>query len=948
MLPNGLRVWTVRHTAIPVVTFMLLVRRGAADDPPGKEGLAAITVDMLDEGSGDRSAIEMHEALARLGAQLDSDIGSDAAVLTGRGTWLIGTHPLFFLASALMRSVRQRPYVTGAAYAAYGYLQAAASGARRYGDPEMTRFIQRFQLRALVRGKRASAERAFRSAWPRAPPGTARAGTPVAGTPRPGTRGAVRPRDPARPFPPAPSSRAEAGMKARYVPEIDGLRTIAVMSVLFYHVGFEAFAGGFVGVDVFFVISGFLITRLIRDEVTATGRLRLPALLRAPGAAAVPGAGRHHPRLGLLARRCCSRRSSSSAFAVSAVAALFSVSNVLFWLEADYFDALASHQAAAAHLVARRRGAVLPPLAGAALRPAAAAARAGPRWRCSRSSRWPASRSAEYWLPRRPGRRLLPAADPDRRARHRRAPGLGGALPSGAGEPAPRAAARRRARADRLGLLSPIPTDAVSRRQRARPLPRGGAGVLLRRRRALLGAPPAQRAFRLDRQDQLLALPRALAAHRLLARLPLRRARRPRGAGALVALSFLLAALQYRLVEERFRHVTPASVSRPALPGAGAGRRRSSSASSPAPSCSRTAGRSASPPDRLVLTDRDQRRASSSGATAGAPTRRCRPTSSPARTTAARPATSSSGATATPCTWCRASTAGSPDDNIHCHLPARLRAAARLRHRAGLHRAGGLRRAATARRSTSCSGCRPPTSSSPAPSAAPPEGLAAAERDDHRPARGGGAPGRRSSATSIHPGRHLADCTNVPRWLRLGRAPGGALHRRPGGAGGARLQRRAGDAWSRSSSRRTRRSAPAGSAASSTTMAGCSTATTTTSTSRARSASSGTCAASCRSEPLRLRRPVAARPGGAPGSPAASCRARPRPPASAPPPRRSAARPVSRARRSPLAMRDQGQRPSRNRARGCCQAGKWRRIIVALALKTRISLSERLREDWPA
>ncbi len=79
----------------------------------------------------------------------------------GRGTYLIGTHPLFFLASALMRSVRQRPYVTGAAYAAYGYLQAAASGAKRYGDPEMTRFIQRFQLRSLLHGKRASAERAF-------------------------------------------------------------------------------------------------------------------------------------------------------------------------------------------------------------------------------------------------------------------------------------------------------------------------------------------------------------------------------------------------------------------------------------------------------------------------------------------------------------------------------------------------------------------------------------------------------------------------------------------------------------------------------------------------------------------------------------------------------------------------------------------------------------------
>jgi len=80
-LENGLGVWTVRHTAVPVVTLLLLTRRGAADDPDDKEGLAALTVDMLDEGSDGRSAIEMHEALARIGAQLDSDIGSDAALL---------------------------------------------------------------------------------------------------------------------------------------------------------------------------------------------------------------------------------------------------------------------------------------------------------------------------------------------------------------------------------------------------------------------------------------------------------------------------------------------------------------------------------------------------------------------------------------------------------------------------------------------------------------------------------------------------------------------------------------------------------------------------------------------------------------------------------------------------------------------------------------------------
>src|SRR5262249_10072767 len=79
-LPNGLRVWTVAHRQVPLVALLLLVRSGAAAHPIGKEGLAAVAADMLDEGTGDRSAIDVHEALARLGAQFDTDIGSDAVV----------------------------------------------------------------------------------------------------------------------------------------------------------------------------------------------------------------------------------------------------------------------------------------------------------------------------------------------------------------------------------------------------------------------------------------------------------------------------------------------------------------------------------------------------------------------------------------------------------------------------------------------------------------------------------------------------------------------------------------------------------------------------------------------------------------------------------------------------------------------------------------------------
>ncbi len=55
-------------------------------------------------------------------------------------------------------------------------------------------------------------------------------------------------------------------MAIQYRPEIDGLRAVAVVPVIFFHAGFSLFSGGFVGVDVFFVISGFLITSIIMEE----------------------------------------------------------------------------------------------------------------------------------------------------------------------------------------------------------------------------------------------------------------------------------------------------------------------------------------------------------------------------------------------------------------------------------------------------------------------------------------------------------------------------------------------------------------------------------------------------------------------------------------------------------------------------------------------------------
>jgi zinc protease len=81
-LANNLRVWTVEHHAVPLVSFLVLVPIGAAADPRERPGLAAITSDMLDEGCGDLNAIELHETLGRIGGHLDSEIGADATVLT--------------------------------------------------------------------------------------------------------------------------------------------------------------------------------------------------------------------------------------------------------------------------------------------------------------------------------------------------------------------------------------------------------------------------------------------------------------------------------------------------------------------------------------------------------------------------------------------------------------------------------------------------------------------------------------------------------------------------------------------------------------------------------------------------------------------------------------------------------------------------------------------------
>lgn len=124
-----------------------------------------------------------------------------------------------------------------------------------------------------------------------------------------------------------------------YRPEIDGLRALAVLPVILFHAGFETFSGGFVGVDVFFVISGYLITTIILKELEQgdfsiarfyerRARRILPALFLVMFVC-IPFAW-----LWLLPDDM--QRFSQSLVAVSTF-----VSNLLFWQESGYFDTAA-------------------------------------------------------------------------------------------------------------------------------------------------------------------------------------------------------------------------------------------------------------------------------------------------------------------------------------------------------------------------------------------------------------------------------------------------------------------------------------------------------------------------------------------------------------------------------------------------------------------------------
>jgi len=125
----------------------------------------------------------------------------------------------------------------------------------------------------------------------------------------------------------------------KYRAEIDGLRALAVLPVILFHAGFEWFSGGFVGVDVFFVISGYLITTIIISEM-AEGKFSIVNFYERR-------ARRILPALFFVMAACLPfawlwlSPSNLRDFGQSLVAVSTFSSNILFWLDSGYFDTAA-------------------------------------------------------------------------------------------------------------------------------------------------------------------------------------------------------------------------------------------------------------------------------------------------------------------------------------------------------------------------------------------------------------------------------------------------------------------------------------------------------------------------------------------------------------------------------------------------------------------------------
>jgi peptidoglycan/LPS O-acetylase OafA/YrhL len=123
----------------------------------------------------------------------------------------------------------------------------------------------------------------------------------------------------------------------KYRPDIDGLRAVAVLPVVLYHAGVPWFGGGFVGVDVFFVISGYLITRILHDEIREN-RFSLAGFYERRVRRIFPALFTVLLVCTLVAARLM-LPSGFEDYGRSVIAATLFVANLYFWNDSGYFAA---------------------------------------------------------------------------------------------------------------------------------------------------------------------------------------------------------------------------------------------------------------------------------------------------------------------------------------------------------------------------------------------------------------------------------------------------------------------------------------------------------------------------------------------------------------------------------------------------------------------------------
>lgn len=128
-----------------------------------------------------------------------------------------------------------------------------------------------------------------------------------------------------------------------YRADIEGLRAVAVLGVLLYHVDLPAFSGGYLGVDVFFVISGYLIIRMIVAAL-ASGRFRIGDFYRRRIRRIVPALV-STVAFTVAVAALCQFAGDFAKTAESGLAALLSVSNFYFLLSGGYFEGAAQYKA---------------------------------------------------------------------------------------------------------------------------------------------------------------------------------------------------------------------------------------------------------------------------------------------------------------------------------------------------------------------------------------------------------------------------------------------------------------------------------------------------------------------------------------------------------------------------------------------------------------------------